>query len=68
MITPRRVRIQAMPRWHFVFGKDWMHGPNDYEIGFMWHRNLDAHRGQMIYRRRFVIRLTIRIRLDRYSY
>lgn len=63
-----RAQVAAMPRWRFVCEKDWLRGPWDYAIGFVWKRNFDAQPGQIIYRRQIVLRLTFRLRLDRFSY
>lgn len=61
-----RAQVGKMPRVRFVWERDWLSGPNDYAAGLLWHRNFDAVPGEFIYRRRFLLRLTFRLRLDRW--
>lgn len=55
-----------MPRARFVCENDWMVGPFDYAIGFLWDRNLDAEPGEFVYRKRALLRITFRLRVERW--
>lgn len=60
-----RAQVEAKPRLQFVCERDWITGPHNYVIGFLWDRNFDAEPGEFIYRRRFLLRLKFRIWLER---
>jgi hypothetical protein len=61
----QRAQIEAMPRWRFVHEKDWCTGPNIYAIGFLWGRNFDATEGELIYRKRLLLKFKLKIWLER---
>ncbi len=60
-----RSRVEAMPRWRFVCERDWIVGPSDYAVGFLWDRKLDAQPGEFVYRRRLLLRFAFKMQLER---
>lgn len=60
-----REKIAKAPRVFFVCGRDWMVGPDWWQFGFAWDRNLDAEPGEMIYRKRLILCWRFSVRLDR---
>jgi len=61
----RREKIKAMPDPRFVFERDWMRGPNDFWLGVMWDKDIDAEPGTMCYRKWWMICLKFRLLIDR---
>ena len=59
----RRAFIETLPRMKLVCGRDLERGWDAYSFGFLWGRNLEAVEGEWVYRHRFVIRLTFRLRV-----
>ena len=49
-------------RWRFACEHDWYEGPDDYAIGILWGRNMNAQPGEPIYRHRFLVRLKFRLK------
>lgn len=54
-----RAQVMAAPRVVFVCERDWQRGPHVFAIGVLWDRNFDAEPGELIYRRRIVLRWCI---------
>lgn len=62
-----RRQVEEMPRLRFVCEHDWIRGPNDYAVGFLWDRKMDAVPGEFVYRKRFLIRLKFKLWLERWK-
>lgn len=58
-----REQVAARPRVFFRCGRDWMTGPDWFEIGVLWDRDFDATPGQSCYRKEFVLRWRFNLRL-----
>ena len=63
--TMRR-QVEAMPRVRLICERDWMTGPHEYAVGFLWDRKMDAMPGEFVYRRRLLLRLKFRLSFERW--
>lgn len=61
----RRAQVEQMPRWSFRCEHDWVTGPDNYAVGLLWDRKLDAEPGELVYRRSLIMRFKFRIWFER---
>lgn len=64
MVTSLQDRIKTMPRVLFVCGRDWMVGPDHFELGVLWGKDRNAAPCERVYRKHVLLRWSFRFRLD----